>query len=409
MKLLSHSNTFWESAIPTNHEYDVIVIGAGFTGLITAILLTKIGYKTLILEANNSLGKGASGRNSGFVAPALSRNTPSDIIKKYGTMAKNFIEGLNQSANNLFSLLQETGLDCGVTSNGWLQTFIKSAEQLNLTKYFNEWQQTGANIELLNKETLHSLTGSSRYSTGILFKEGGQLDPLKSLYALKKHFINMGGSIVLGEPVNQWEKITNNLLVYTNTQTYRAKKIIFTGNAYSNKPLNLNKNLIVKVPMLLAVFKLEHNNILASNIPISDTEVDFSFFRKIDNQYMMTGLLAPNHLTTQAIDNILLNKIKVTFNIELAASLKQWTGNIGLTLNGFPHLVKYDANVFGWTGCNGRGLCLSYLMAQSLTAAVDDQPILLPYSKIPIINTIRLQQLFTHTYLKIKRPTNKSN
>ncbi len=46
------------------HECDVCVVGAGFTGLSTAIHLAKRGYKVILLEGSK-VGWGASGRNGG--------------------------------------------------------------------------------------------------------------------------------------------------------------------------------------------------------------------------------------------------------------------------------------------------------------------------------------------------------
>ncbi len=46
------------------HNTDVCVIGAGFTGISTALCLAERGYQVRVLEANK-VGWGASGRNGG--------------------------------------------------------------------------------------------------------------------------------------------------------------------------------------------------------------------------------------------------------------------------------------------------------------------------------------------------------
>ena len=45
---------------------DVCIIGAGYTGLLSAINLAEKGYQVVVLEANR-VGWGASGRNGGQV------------------------------------------------------------------------------------------------------------------------------------------------------------------------------------------------------------------------------------------------------------------------------------------------------------------------------------------------------
>ena len=54
---------------PSLHEditTEVCIIGAGYTGLLSAINLAEKGYKVVVLEANR-VGWGASGRNGGQV------------------------------------------------------------------------------------------------------------------------------------------------------------------------------------------------------------------------------------------------------------------------------------------------------------------------------------------------------
>ena len=64
-------------------DADVVVIGAGFTGLSTALHLREQGIDVAVVEAVEP-GWGASGRNNGQVIPTLSRPDPEDIIKRYG-------------------------------------------------------------------------------------------------------------------------------------------------------------------------------------------------------------------------------------------------------------------------------------------------------------------------------------
>ena len=53
------------------HSADVCVIGAGFTGIATALNLVERGYKVHVVEANR-VGWGASGRNGGQLIGGIS-------------------------------------------------------------------------------------------------------------------------------------------------------------------------------------------------------------------------------------------------------------------------------------------------------------------------------------------------
>ena len=63
-------------------ECDVCVIGAGYTGLSSALFLAEAGYSVTVLEAAR-VGFGASGRNGGQLVNSYSRDV--DVIEaRYG-------------------------------------------------------------------------------------------------------------------------------------------------------------------------------------------------------------------------------------------------------------------------------------------------------------------------------------
>src|SRR6201998_2268002 len=80
---------------------DVIVIGAGFTGLSAALHLREAGVDVAVIEAAEP-GWGASGRNNGQVIPTLSRPDPDDIVARHGAAGERFVALLGDSATTVF-------------------------------------------------------------------------------------------------------------------------------------------------------------------------------------------------------------------------------------------------------------------------------------------------------------------
>src|SRR4051812_26838504 len=63
-------------ALDGDQTTDAVIIGAGFTGLSTAIHLREAGVAVIVIEAAEP-GWGASGRNNGQVIPTLAGHDPS--------------------------------------------------------------------------------------------------------------------------------------------------------------------------------------------------------------------------------------------------------------------------------------------------------------------------------------------
>ena len=102
------------------HRADVAVIGAGFTGLSTALHLRRAGIGVTVIEAMEP-GWGASGRNNGQVIPTLSRPDPDDIAARHGEAGERFVALLRDSASILFDLVREEGIDAEAEQTGWVQ------------------------------------------------------------------------------------------------------------------------------------------------------------------------------------------------------------------------------------------------------------------------------------------------
>ena len=69
------------TALQGDVSADVCVVGAGFTGIATALTLAERGFDVRVIEANR-VGWGASGRNGGQIIAGISGETR--LLKKNG-------------------------------------------------------------------------------------------------------------------------------------------------------------------------------------------------------------------------------------------------------------------------------------------------------------------------------------
>src|SRR5215470_3325364 len=113
------SDSLWAAVTPEGPDLpeltgtqtaDVVVIGAGFTGLSTALHLREAGVDVAIVEAMEP-GWGASGRNNGQVIPTLSRPDPEDIIAKHHAAGERFVGMLRDSASTLFDVVRRYNIE----------------------------------------------------------------------------------------------------------------------------------------------------------------------------------------------------------------------------------------------------------------------------------------------------------
>ena len=102
----SHTSSYYAaSANPSperpelqgDHEIDVCIVGAGYSGLSTGLHLAEKGYKVAIIEGAR-VGWGASGRNGGQIVNGLNASLQT-IKRRYGQDTATFVAGLVQEAD----------------------------------------------------------------------------------------------------------------------------------------------------------------------------------------------------------------------------------------------------------------------------------------------------------------------
>src|ERR1700755_494039 len=122
-------DSLWAAATPSgpdlpelagSAEADVVVIGAGFTGLSTALHLREAGVDVAIVEAMEP-GWGASGRNNGQVIPTLSRPDPDDIVARHGAAGERFVALLRDSASVLFDVARRYQIEAEQEQSGGVE------------------------------------------------------------------------------------------------------------------------------------------------------------------------------------------------------------------------------------------------------------------------------------------------
>jgi len=146
---------------------DVTIIGAGFTGLWTAIRLldTEPSLRVVVLESDR-VGWGASGRNGGFCAASLThglanalRHYPDevDILEREG------VENLAA----LVAFVQSEGIDCELEATGSLDVAVASHQVDDLREHVELAARHGLTLEMLDRDAIQAAVHSPRWLAGV--------------------------------------------------------------------------------------------------------------------------------------------------------------------------------------------------------------------------------------------------
>jgi glycine/D-amino acid oxidase-like deaminating enzyme/nitrite reductase/ring-hydroxylating ferredoxin subunit len=207
------------TALTGDQRCDIAVVGAGFTGITTALLLAKTGAKVAVVEADR-VGMGTSGRSTVKVTTqhGLKLNTLGE--KKASGYYKANEEGFYKIAK----LIKEYNIDCDYET---LPSYVYTRDEED----FDAMEKEERLYEKLD------IDGYVTEETGLPFEvkraivmyNQAQFHPLKYLYALAGELVKAGGKIYEHTRAVDFER-KDMCAVKTERGTLTAQAAIFATN-----------------------------------------------------------------------------------------------------------------------------------------------------------------------------------
>ena len=361
-------------------ETDVTIIGAGFTGLSTALHLAKAGKAVTVLEAED-VGYGASGRNNGQVIPVLTRADPDALCARFGDAGERFVKLIGGSAAYLFDLVREHGLNCEAEQNGWIQPAHTPGRFRAISENrFRQWEKHGAEVELIDKAELDCRIGTNFFFGGFGNRTGGHINPLALTRELARAAAENGAVIHEKSPALSYRQEGDGWRVTTAGGTIRSRALVVATNAYTGELApglapRLARSVMPVTSWQLATAPLSdnvRNTVVPDRQAISDTHGDLHFFRyDARNRLITGGALAMPFNGHQRIRARIAKRLQRIFPQYVEPEIEySWTGYVGATRDHTPHFHRLGPNGWTWIGCNGRGVALSVTLGGELAKAV---------------------------------------
>jgi glycine/D-amino acid oxidase-like deaminating enzyme len=372
---------------------DVVVIGAGFTGLSTALHPREAGVDVAIVEAIEP-GWGASGRNNGQVIPTLSRPDPDDIVARHGAAGERFVAVLRDSAAALFDTVRRYGIEAEQEQAGWVQPVHSPGRIKIAERRFKQWSTFGADVELLSREQVRDMLGSNAWYGGFWNKTGGHINPLALARGLARTVLGLGARIYARSPVIDFERRGDRWVVRTEKGELSARALVLASNAYSgefSKALapDIAHEVMPVLSWQMATQPLSDNvrkSIIPARQAMSDTHGELYFARYDARNRLVTGgaVIGPGNKAERLKARVAERLQRLWPQIGEVSFDYVWNGYVGMTTDYMPRIHKLGPDAYGWTGCNGRAVALTMPLGAELAKAVRGVPeneLALPFSE----------------------------
>ena len=358
---------------------DVVIIGAGYTGLSAAHHIAKSGLTPVVLEANRP-GWGASGRNGGVIT-AKFRQSFRGIDAVHGrTMATRMYEIAHESTEIVEELVSEFGITSArLTRSGQVKAAHNSTT-LQAAVDEAEWMKRemgDAGVRILDSRQVRDETGSQAFVGGVLNPGSGGIHPLNYVHGLAEGLAQRGVAIFQESPALQLRRDNRLVVVETPRGEVWARQAIIATNTYSDltdATARMQRTLVPFRSAIIVTDKLPPDlagRLMPTGRTYTETKRMMRWFRMVDDRVVFGGRGAFGKQDSDAAFGA-LRKAMIGIFPELAdiPLAFKWSGLVGMTLDSVPHIGRLNDLTLFSMGYNGAGVAVSSLMGRYLAAYV---------------------------------------
>lgn len=355
---------------------DVVVIGAGFTGLSAALKLSASGYQVIVIEAHR-VGWGASGRNGGQLGSGQ-RVDQGQLETSYGDENAARLWQLSEDSKTLVRQLIKTHqIDCDFCP-GIIDTDHKARFSQSTRAYVEKLQKVYGykDIDYVEGKELSDLLGTECYVSAAIDRGAGHLHPLKFVLGLARAFEAYGGVIYESSVV---ESVTSNnqIEIRTVSGSVKAGRLVFACNGYlgnlqsevASAVMPINNYIIATAPLSDALY----NSILPNHMAVADSRFVVNYFRKsADKRLLFGGRESYGYRFPEDIKSFVRKAmVKVYPQLDTVDIEYGWGGTLAITMNRMPHIRMLSTNVYSASGYSGHGVGMATLCGHLIADAID--------------------------------------
>ncbi len=378
-----HTNSYYAAsanqvtdypALRSSESVDVCVVGAGFTGVSTALTLAERGFSVAIVEANR-VGWGASGRNGGQLINGFSgqariqKSQPRDVSEE--------LWSLGWRGNELIrERVARYGIQCDL-KDGYVEVAVKPSQLPWLEEYAEERDKRNFpfRYELWSRDETREKLGTEAFHGAFACYRDGHLHPLNLCLGEARAAHGLGVKIFEQSPVTGIRH-GKRPVVQTSQGELSADTVVLAGNAYSRLERKHLGNLVFPAgSYIIATEPLPEElarEINREDVAVCDVNNVVDYYRlSADRRLLYGGACNYSGREPRSIREFIQPRmLKVYPQLRDVRIDYQWGGKIGIVLNRVPAVGRIHENVFYCQGYSGHGVNASHLMGEIMADAV---------------------------------------
>ncbi len=213
-------------------QCDVVVIGAGMTGLATAIALRDAGLSVAVVESR-AVGAAATGRNVGFILEGVAESYTRTISLWGREKAKSARRFTVENHHQLAALIERFGIKCEYERRGSIHLAATEGEDLELREGTDQLLEDGFEAAFVDHDDLPSWAQRAGYRSAQVIPLDGELDPVAFAQGLADGLLSVGGSLYENCAAQDIQQTPDGVRVRCPEGEITAMGAVIAANAYA--------------------------------------------------------------------------------------------------------------------------------------------------------------------------------
>jgi len=358
---------------------DVIVVGAGFAGLSTALELAAHGAKVIVLEREFA-GFGASGRNAGYLVGGQGIEYDLFLGRVGREQAKKIIGFYDEGVAYVERKLAEYGIDCDYNASGVIRAAVHPSQERKLRKNMETGIALGSPAQFLNHADMRARGIPPAFLFGAWYPSGGTLDPGKYVLGLRRAALQAGVKIYENTALMSYIG-GKTVKVLTGRGSASAPFMVLATNAYTpqlgllgdkvaplrvsaieTEPLSMHQLASLGWPrregLVTPHWTMESHRLTARNTLVVTT-------KRLNYVYGSQTPNVPDDAAYLALETTLRDRFPTLSGLAIRSC---WSGYVSLAYDALPVVgeIGDQQNILYSAGCSGHGVGTQSLMGQLL-------------------------------------------
>jgi glycine/D-amino acid oxidase-like deaminating enzyme len=356
---------------------DVVVIGAGLTGLSAALTLARRGRSVLVLDAR-APGQGASSRNGGMIGGGH-RLSIDAMTAQFGadTALALLREAHVDSRRYALDLMAREGIDCDYVETGRFRGLWTAAEYESTARGLERLQAlVEIDAWMVPRSGQRAEAGTDFYAGGTVYAQHGGLNPAKWVAGLSAAAIRAGATVQGHTPVTALARDRAGHAVTTPRGTVRCGAVLAATNGYTDPVLPEARRRIVPIPSYIMATEPLPSATMAALFPkgrmVAESRERHCYYRPSpDGRRILFGgraamFQAPDWF---AIDELKSLMEKIFPDLGEVAISHVWSGRTGFTFSFLPHVGQIEG-VWHAMGYSGSGNAMAPWLGHKAACAI---------------------------------------